>query len=80
MEETMLVTPEHENLQYSGRIDFDDPAAPVLVYAASYVKLVFTGTFVKVKLENHHSYWTNEMGYFIDGEQRRIRLRGGCEV
>lgn len=71
----MLVSPENKYLQYSGRIDFDDKNAPVLVYAASYVKMVFTGTSVAVSLANHHSCWTNEMGYFIDGEQGRIRLR-----
>ena len=30
-------------LQYSGRIDDGDPKAPVLIYAASWVKMIFTG-------------------------------------
>lgn len=71
----MFIPPENEKLQYSGRIDFDDASAPVLVYAASWVKMVFTGTSAAVTLANHRSCWTNEMGYFIDGEQKRIRLR-----
>lgn len=71
----MFVSPENDKLQYSGRIDFDDVSAPVLVYAASWVKMSFTGTSVRVTLANHHSYWTNEMGYFMDGKQGRIRLR-----
>lgn len=75
----MFVSPDNENLQYSGRIDFDDASAPVLVYAASWVKMVFTGTSAAVSLANHRSYWTNEMGYFIDGEQGRIRLRDDAE-
>ena len=57
-----------------GRIDDDDPKAPVLIYAASWVKMIFTGTSVAVTLANHHAYWTNEMGYLLDGVQGRIRL------
>ncbi len=71
----MFISPENNNLQYSGRIDFDDQSAPVLIYAASWVKMIFTGTSVSVTLANHHAYWTNEMGYLLDGEQGRIRLR-----
>lgn len=75
----MFVSPDNEKLQYSGRIDFEDPMAPVLVYAATYVKLVFTGTSVAVELANHRACWTNEMGYFLDGVQGRIRLCDGEE-
>mgnify|MGYP000479561219 CR=1 FL=1 len=39
----MYIYPDNAALQYSGRIDFDCPAEPVFVYAASYVKLIFTG-------------------------------------
>lgn len=70
----MFVSPDNENLQYSGRIDFEDKKAPVLVYAASYVKLVFRGTSVEAELENHRACYTNELGYFLDGVQGRIRL------
>lgn len=54
----MYIYPDNAALQYSGRIDFDCPAEPVFVYAASYVKLIFTGTFVKVKISNRRNYWT----------------------
>jgi hypothetical protein len=43
-EKRMYIYPDNAALQYSGRIDFDCPAEPVFVYAASYVKLIFTGT------------------------------------
>lgn len=75
----MFLSPDNENLQYSGRIDFDDQVAPVFVYAATYVKVVFTGTAVAVELANHRACWTNEMGYFLDGKQGRIRLSDGEE-
>ena len=57
----MYIYPDNAALQYSGRIDFDCPAEPVFVYAASYVKLIFTGTFVKVKIRTEEItgqlYW-----------------------
>lgn len=71
----MIITPDNEKLQYSGRIDFEEKNAPVLVYAASYVKIVFTGKRIAVELANHRSCWTNQMGYMLDGIQGRITLR-----
>ena len=70
----MYIYPDNAALQYSGRIDFDCPAEPVFVYAASYVKLIFTGTFVKVKISNRRNYWTNYIGYILDGEQGKFAL------
>ena len=61
-------------LSYSGRIDFDDRLAPVLVYACSSIGMKFTGTSLKAVIANHRSCWTNELGYFIDGEQKRFTL------
>lgn len=75
----MFISPDNKNLQYSGRIDFDDPKAPVLVYAATYVKMVFTGTSVAVELTNHHACRTNEMGYFLDGKEGRVQLCDGAK-
>lgn len=75
----MIVSPDNNKLQYSGRIDFEDAKAPVLVYAASYIKIIFTGSSVAVELANHRSCWTNQMGYFLDGEQGRITLSDSDE-
>lgn len=71
----MFVSAENKKLQYCGRIDFDNPKAPVLVYAASFVKMRFRGTCVKVVLQNHHADSHNEMGYWLDGQQNKVRLR-----
>lgn len=35
----------------------------------------FTGTYVKVTLENHRSYWDNYMGYILDGVQGKFLLK-----
>ena len=48
----MHISPDDKRLQYCGRIDFDNPKAPVLVYAASFVQIRFTGTQISVTLEN----------------------------
>lgn len=70
----MQIAPTHPALQYEGRIDFDDPSAPVLVYPCTSIGMRFTGSFVKVELENHHEYWNNYMGCIIDGKQEKIKL------
>lgn len=75
----MIIKPSDAKLQYTGRIDFDNPDAPVLVYAASSVKLCFVGTSVKVKLANHKNYGNGEVGYFIDGAMKKIKLREDSE-
>lgn len=76
----MRIDADHALLQYSGRIDFEDPAAPVFVYAGSWVKMAFTGSSVSVLLENRHSYFRNDMGYFLDGVQGRFRLHDDGEL
>lgn len=73
----MYISPEDGRLQYSGRIDFEVPEAPVFIYAASSVRLRFRGTRILVELANRRVYWTNEMGYFLDGVQGKIRLSSG---
>ena len=74
----MWISPETRELQYSGRIDFDDRKAPVLVYACSSIRLMFCGTAIEVELENHRSCWKNEMGYFLDGKQGKFALTDGA--
>lgn len=70
----MKIKPDNKILQYGGRIDFDDPLAPVWVYPCTYAAMKFTGTYVKVILENHRSCWDNYMGYILDGEQGKLLL------
>lgn len=71
----MFVAPDHEKLQYSGRIDNTRKDAPVMVYPCSYVRIRFTGSSLTVLLENQHAYWDNYMGYILDGKQDKFRLR-----
>ena len=70
----MLIKPNNPHLQYSGRIDWTNEEAPVLVYPCSYIKMKFTGTYVKAIVENHKSYWSSFLGFFIDGEQKCVKI------
>ena len=70
----MTILPDSPYLQYSGRIDFDNPKAPEFVYPCSYIRLCFTGTFINVIVENHVSYWSSYLGFILDGKQDKIKL------
>ncbi len=70
----MRIWPDNKNLQYCGRIDFDDPKAPVIVFAGSFIRMRFTGTSVKAMIANHKNYWTDYMGYILDGKQDKFAL------
>lgn len=70
----MYIYPDNPKLQYSGRIDFDDPKEPVLVFAATYIKIRFTGTWIKAHMDNRRNCWNNYMGVLIDGEQSTVQI------
>ena len=70
----MLIKPNNPYLQYSGRIDWTNKEAPVLVYPCSHIKMKFTGTYVKAVVENQKNYWSSFLGFFIDGEQKCVKI------
>ncbi|MGN0426746.1 MAG: electron transporter RnfD [Agathobacter sp.] len=76
----MRILPDHMNLQYSGRIDYDDPKAPVLVFAGSFIRMRFTGTSVKAVIANHRLCWTDYMGYILDGKQEKFALENDSRI
>lgn len=69
-----IITPDDPALQFTGRIDFDNPRAPVFVYPGTSVKVRFTGTRLKVILKNRHSCWNNYLGCILDGVQHKIQI------
>ncbi|MCM1308643.1 MAG: electron transporter RnfD [Butyrivibrio sp.] len=73
----MRVYPDNPKLQYSGRIDFDNPKEPVLVFAATYIKIKFTGASIKACLDNRRNCWSNYMGVIADGVQSAVELADG---
>lgn len=70
----MLILPDDEKLQYSGRIDFKNKREPLLIYPSSSIAIKFTGTTCKAIIKNKQAYWTNYLGCFIDGEQKTIEI------
>ena len=40
------------NIQYTGRIDFADPLAPVMTWPGNYIEVNFEGTSINVKMDN----------------------------
>lgn len=55
-------------LQYSGRIDFRDPQAPLLSWPGSSVKANFTGTSLGLVLDDQHG--NNYYNVILDGNDR----------
>lgn len=70
----MFVSPDNSSLQYSGRIDFENPEVPEFVYPCSYVKIRFRGTSIQIIVENFKNYWSSYLGYILDGKQEKIKL------
>lgn len=70
----MKILPNHKNLTYCGRIDWDNPEAPVFICPCSSVQMRFTGNTLKLYIRNHNVYWNNYLGYFLDGTQGVLQL------
>jgi hypothetical protein len=60
----VLIGADHSHIQYTGRIDFSDPAAPLFTWPGTAVTVVFTGTSAAVKL--HDQYGKNFYNAVID--------------
>lgn len=60
------VTPADANLQYTGRIDFAQPEAPVISWPNTAIAGRFTGTSLAVKLDDQHG--KNYFNVFLDGD------------
>ena len=71
---TKIVAPEHELLQYMGRIDFEKEGGPEFVFPCTFVKIKFRGAGIKTELTNTNSYWDNYMGVIVDGVQTKFQL------
>lgn len=70
----MLISMNHEYLQYAGRVDFADPKQPVFLFPATYVRFRLTGRTLKVRLHNAHHLWENRLGVVVNGEQFGVLL------
>ena len=63
------IAADHPQLQYTGRIDFSDPKAPVLSFPNTAIAGQFTGTSFAVKLADERG--KNFYNVFLDGDLTR---------
>jgi len=75
---------DNENFQYTGRVDFSDKKAPVITWPGTCIKAKFTGTSLKVILDDREG--KNFFDVYIDGDYskpHRIACKKGkatCDV
>ena len=62
----VAVAPTDKNLQYTGRIDFSAPAAPVITWPNTAIAGNFTGTSLSVTFDDEKG--KNYFNVFIDGD------------
>jgi hypothetical protein len=60
------IAPDNKNLQYTGRIDFSAPAAPVISWPNTAIAGNFTGSTLSVKLDDERG--KNYFNVFLDGD------------
>ena len=48
-----LIEADNPNYQYMGRVDFENPKAPTIIYAGSTIRTKFTGTSLKIAINNN---------------------------
>ncbi len=74
-EKERLVEPVHDELQYCGRIDDENPDAPVFTMPASFVRMAFTGSsYVKAVVVNKRYYHRSFLGVLLDDTQSRLEI------
>ena len=71
----MFFLPDNEKINYMGRIEFSDPKAPVFYFAGSQILFDFSGTSLKIKLNNHTVWGEVSLGAIIDGEMIKVQLQ-----
>lgn len=64
-----LVAANDSHLQYTGRIDFSNPAAPQLSWPGTSITANFTGQYLALNLDDQ--FGKNYFNVFIDGDLKR---------
>lgn len=71
-QEYTTFTPDNENIQYQGRIDFSIPARPVFAFPGVSIKAKFHGTAVKVNFNGGAGTHPNYFNVFVDGVLKKV--------
>lgn len=77
-----LILPTDPRVQYTGRIDDENPLAPVFHYVCSGIRVRVTGRVLRLCVTNIRNCWENRLGVIVDGEQTAVLLpeSGDAEI
>lgn len=70
----MWIKMNDRRLSYCGRIDWSEEEYPVFIYPCTWVNLRFTGSRLKLYVENRRAYWNSYLGCILDGKQVSLVL------
>lgn len=74
-----LITPDNSAFEYMGRIDFDDPKRPVLVWPGTMIDVNFTGTYCALVIKNVTRQNSTHFGALVDGIMQKFFLKNNSE-
>ena len=69
-ENEKVILPSNAAFVYSGRIDFTEKEAPVLVFPCTSIRFVMSGKTGRIQIENRHVWNENSLGILVDGEHK----------
>ena len=70
----MRTTADSNAFVYTGRIDFENPAEPLMIYAGSTVETKFTGKTVGIYVKNQSMFVYTAIGVLVDNVQYKLEL------
>lgn len=63
-----FIEPDHQYIQYTGRVDFVNPKQPLISWSGTSIKAKFTGNTLKIKLDDQEG--NNYFNVIIDGNDQ----------
>lgn len=78
-ENKKLIPPENPAFEYMGRIDFKDPARPLLIWPGTMIDVEFTGTYCALIIKNINHQELTHFGALVDGVMQKFFLKNTRE-
>ena len=75
----MRTSADSKAFVYTGRIDFEEPKEPLMIYAGSMVETTFTGKSVGIYVKNQSMFVYTAIGVLVDGVQYKFELADSGE-
>ena len=70
----MVITLKDKKLNYTGRIDWENPEKPEFIFPATSLQFCFWGSSAKLMVKNKRAGWKNYVGAIVDGVQKKWEL------